>query len=326
MSFRILCISGGGYLGLYAAALLAKWEEQLGVPLASRFDLIAGTSIGGVLALAIAAEIPVSEVKTTFESQGETIFPNRGGTNRLLQRLKVLRSLFRPRYSSEPLRRVLRGVYEDRTMGDLARRVIVPAVNLNSGKPQLFKTPHHIDFHLDQSLSVVDVAMATSAAPTYFPAAKVGEGLFADGGLFANTPDLLALHEANYFLEVANKDIEMISVGTTSHVVGLSGAHTGNFGVVDWLTDERLISALMSSQERSAEFIAQHRLGDRYLRINAMQSEDVRRQLGLDIASSDAQRALNSFAEQSHREFSNHILLRSVFEHPAQNPTFPARI
>ena len=85
-------------------------------------------------------------------------------------------------------------------MGDLQHRVIIPAVNLTKGAPQMFKTAHHADFKRDHRLRLVDVALATAAAPTFFPISSIGDELFADGGLFANSPDLLALHEAEHFL------------------------------------------------------------------------------------------------------------------------------
>ena len=76
-AFHILSLSGGGYKGLYTAKVLAKIEEQFGCPIARKFDLIAGTSIGGILAISLALEIPVSEMVKLFVKNGEQIFsPN----------------------------------------------------------------------------------------------------------------------------------------------------------------------------------------------------------------------------------------------------------
>src|SRR5277367_2880466 len=76
------------------------------------------------------------------------------------------------------------------TIGDLKHPCIVPTVCLTKGGPQIFKTDHHADFSRDHRLKAVDVALATSAAPSYFPIAEIDDGLYADGGLYANSPDL----------------------------------------------------------------------------------------------------------------------------------------
>ena len=81
MPFQILCLSGGGFLGLYSISLLAAIEEQFGAPLAAHFDLIAGTSVGGIIALGLAAEVPAQKIKLAFEANGGMIFSNRNLTS-----------------------------------------------------------------------------------------------------------------------------------------------------------------------------------------------------------------------------------------------------
>ena len=76
--FRILALSGGGYLGLYTAIVLAQIEQRLGEPLGRRFDLIAGTSVGGILAMAVAFELPLSVIVDLFKNRGEQVFSGRG--------------------------------------------------------------------------------------------------------------------------------------------------------------------------------------------------------------------------------------------------------
>src|ERR1700722_15331694 len=72
--FQVLSLAGGGYRGLYTAQVIADLEEQLGAPIATRFDLIAGTSVGGILALALALEIPASRIVDLFTKHGQDIF------------------------------------------------------------------------------------------------------------------------------------------------------------------------------------------------------------------------------------------------------------
>src|ERR1700728_3213622 len=75
--FQVLALSGGGYRGLYTAKIIADIEAGDGVPFARRFDLIAGTSIGGILALALAPEIPAARMTEFFVEHGSEIFSRR---------------------------------------------------------------------------------------------------------------------------------------------------------------------------------------------------------------------------------------------------------
>jgi uncharacterized protein len=201
MPFHILSLSGGGYFGLYSVSVLAGIEEKVGRPVARCFDLMAGTSVGGIIALGLAAEVSAAEIKSAFERNGTAIFSDRPAPTTWSGTLRDFgRYLRKPKYRPDALRRtIVELVGEETRIGGLKHPVIVPAVNLTKGRPQVFKTPHNIDFCSDLHLKVVDVALATSAAPTYFPVAEIGDALYADGGLYANSPDLLALHEAEHF-------------------------------------------------------------------------------------------------------------------------------
>lgn len=95
--FHILALSGGGFRGLYTATVLKHLEEQLGGPLAHRFDLICGTSAGGLLALGLAAEIPAEQLQAMFEQDGVRIFNRPTGMRRILGPLK------RAKYSPDGL-------------------------------------------------------------------------------------------------------------------------------------------------------------------------------------------------------------------------------
>lgn len=202
MPFQILCLSGGGYLGLYSAALVAALEEHTGRPVAESFDLIAGTSIGGIIALGLAARRPAAEIRDAFLEHGPKIFSAKRPPPSAVEVAQLLARPTTPKFGQAELRGTIEEIVgADLTMGDLFHRVMVPAVNLTKGKPQVFKTAHHPTFVRDWRLKVVDVALATSAAPTYFPIHRIGGEMFADGGLYANSPDQLALHEAEHFLE-----------------------------------------------------------------------------------------------------------------------------
>jgi uncharacterized protein len=103
--FGILALSGGGFLGLYTIAILAALEKEIGAPIASRFDLLAGTSVGGIIALGLAAEIPVRDIQDAFEKNGTKIFSDRAAaTGGLRSFLELRRNALRPKYQAPQAR------------------------------------------------------------------------------------------------------------------------------------------------------------------------------------------------------------------------------
>ena len=327
MAFQILSLSGGGFLGLYTITVLTELEQRAGRPIASCFDLLAGTSVGGIIALGLAAEHPAAKIKRAFEENGARMFSERPApTTRLGQWRDVLRSMFSPKYDGYALREtIVKIVGEDATIGDLKYPTIVPAVNLTKGKPQVFKTDHHPTFQRDHRLRLVDVAAATSAAPTYFPIAEFGDELFADGGLFANSPDVIALHEAEHFFGVSVDDVRMLSIGTTTTQFSFSHVGGCHLGVLGWVRERRLAQAILSSQQLDAMYIVGHKLGDRYLRIDEVQSKEQERDLGLDVATEDAQKTIRGLASGSYQAVLNHPMLRTILSHRPPQPTFHHR-
>lgn len=324
MSFQILCLSGGGYLGLYSVALLAELERQSGARIASRFDLLAGTSIGGIIALALAAEKPAAEVQSAFEQNGKAIFgsgpPRRSACGLFID---LLRNALKSKYSADALRSTIAEIVgADLRIGELRHAVLIPAVNLSKGSPQIFKTPHHETFRLDLNLRVVDVALATSAAPTYFPLATIGDALYTDGGLYANSPDLLALHEATHFFKQSESDVRLLSIGTTTAQFSFAHFAYKSFGIVQWFKAARLLNVIIASQQRSVDFMMRHRLGASYLRLDETQSKEQEQILGLDVATLDAQRTIRALASGTAQRAINEPLLRTMLSHNASPPKF----
>jgi len=129
--------------GLYTAMVLAELEAVLGRPIASHFDLICDTSAGGMLALGLAAEIPVIELKDLFEKQGSRIFSCRNLARRFLG------FWLTAKHDSAGLRGVLTERFQDTTIGNWKHRVLMPTINYSTGRGQFFKTTHHPSFELD---------------------------------------------------------------------------------------------------------------------------------------------------------------------------------
>lgn len=326
--FNILSLSGGGFLGLYSASLLAGLERTSGAPIAKRFDLLAGTSIGGIVALGLAAEKSAAEITETFAVNGMDIFSDRPVASGWIgSAVDFYRSLLRPKYQSEALRSAIEKLVGVNTkIGDLAHRVIVPTVNLTKGLPQIFKTPHHPSLKMDLNRKVVDVALATAAAPTYFPIAEIDDALFADGGLYANSPDLLALHEAEYFLGQVNEDIHLLSIGTTTAQFSFAHAHGRQLGVWGWSREQRLVNVIIASQQHSVDYIMGHRLAERYLRLDASQSKEQERHLALDVATEPAQKTIRGLADATLQANINDRHLLAFLDHKAAPPIFHHKV
>jgi uncharacterized protein len=156
----------------------------------------------------------------------------------------------------------------------------------------VFKTRHKREWNRDWKFRAVDVAMATAAAPTFFELAEVGGSLYADGGLFANAPDLVAIHEAEHFFDVTPDRQRLVSVGTTTRSYSISFGAGREFGIGDWIEDERLFSVMISAQQQLVNQLVDHRLGERYCRIDHEPSQEQAKDLGLDIANDVAKQTL----------------------------------
>ena len=318
VAFQVLSLSGGGFLGLYTAAVLAELEERSGKRLIDCFDLFAGTSIGGIIALGLAAGRSATEIRDDFIEHGPRIFPTRPPESKAAWFGRFLRNIPAPLYQADPLRQTIEHIVgADTCMSDLIRPVVVPAVNLTKGGPKIFKTGHHERFVLDWSLKVVDVALATSAAPTYFPAHRIGDELFADGGMFANSPDMIAVHEAEQFLGVSRNEIHVLSVGTTTTDFAMSAALSPKMGVMGWMRNQRLTDVMIGSQQALINDMMHHVLADRYLRIDRRQADEQRAVLALDAATPDAIGNLQSLARASFAEVSADPRLRALLGHDA---------
>ena len=299
--FRILALSGGGYLGLYSAAVLAALEEQAGEPIGRRFDLIAGTSVGGITAAAVAFELPLSHLVRFFVEEGTEIFSPRAKPSGAVGRLLDLsRSVLGPKYDNEALRDAVHERLGEATFADALHPLLLPAVNVTRSLTKVFKTPHAEASRGDERVRVADAVLAACAAPAYFPSVEIGGALYADGGLFAVAPDQVALHEAEHFMGIDVARVRMLSIGTAT--VGYQPAEgiDAEAGAVGWLSDGRLILTLIAVQQQHVQAMMEDRLGARYLRLDAEWPADAG--LGIDIATPQAAKTLTSLAAQTVRE------------------------
>lgn len=206
--FRILSLDGGGLRGAYAASALARLEELSGRPTHEHFDLIAGTSTGGIIGIGLALGIPAAKILEFYQIRGPEIFPSRFGGN--------TRMAWGSKHRNEPLLAALRDVLGDKTIGDAFTRLCIPAVTATTGSPRVFKTSHHEDLKIDYRLPAWKVAMATSAAPFYLPGVALDGSMdvLVDGGLWANNPAFVGVFEAFTYLGRNLDEISVLSIGT----------------------------------------------------------------------------------------------------------------
>jgi patatin-like phospholipase/acyl hydrolase len=199
-NFRILSIDGGGIRGIYPAAVLAGLEETYvaGRSIAGYFDLIAGTSTGGIIALGLAAGLTAGDLQHLYLERGKDIFPPHGPgvIGRIVRRVSAYRRFLWYSYDQESLARVLRERFGDLALGSAGTRLCIPSFEGVHGEVYIFKTPHHPDFRKDLHEPMVKVALATSAAPTYYRPLRDAGYTFVDGGVWANNPVMIAVTEA----------------------------------------------------------------------------------------------------------------------------------
>ncbi len=295
---RVLSLSGGGYLGLYTARVLEFVEEEANRPLHTMFDLIAGTSIGGIIALGIAAGVPAKDIRATLELLGGDVFSRPIPVPLVGRALRRFKSVVFPIHSASALSTAVASlVGEEARVSDLKTNVIIPAVNVTHGRPYFFKTPHHELFIRDRDIALIDVALATAAAPVYFPLHRIKGELFADGGLFANNPDQIALFECEHYFDMKRSAINMMSIGTPKKSVSVSNRNGTNFGLLQWLKSERFPSLLLSVDQINQTAMMKKYLGDRYLKLEERIPEGMLDSLALDNASVSATRDLLALAE-----------------------------
>jgi len=253
--FQILSLDGGGARGIFSAALLAGLEQDLGCPVVSYFDLVVGTSTGGIIAAALGGGESAEAIVDLYVSKMSTIFPGP-------HRTRELRRLARPKYAADGLEKVLRGVFGDRLLGESRVPLVIPSFDLGENSIYLFKTPHAERLRRDWRVPLWQVAMATSAAPTYFPAFCLpGDGgRLVDGGVWANNPAMVGVAEAVSMFGQPLDTIRVLSIGATSDTrTRRRGLDHG--GLIQWFRSPKVTDVLLRGQSIGAFAQVLHLLG-----------------------------------------------------------------
>jgi uncharacterized protein len=253
--FRILAIDGGGIKGILPAAILAECERRFlrGGSAVGYFDLIAGTSTGGIIALGLGAGMRAEEVLQIYLRHGASIFPQPWIPpvpfgRQLRSVYQFARDLAVYRYDREPLERALRDCFGNRTLGSVEQRLNIPAFD-GFNEVNVLKTPHHPDFRLDWQEELVTVALATSAAPTFFSTYRNGTRHFADGGVWANNPIMVAVVDALSCFNIDRHKIKVLTLGCGDQDLRMSDGQVRRGGMFHW---RAIIESAMHLQSQNA--------------------------------------------------------------------------
>lgn len=263
ISFRILALDGGGIKGAYTASVLAALEEHLGVPVSKHFDLITGTSTGGIIALGLGLGMSAAEIRDFYKTSGTTIFPM---TRFLGRATRAIRHFFKPKHSQDVLRKQLEKAFYPggvvRKLHESQSRLVIPAYSSENGACHVFRTPHGKFLVQDALTPIAEVAIATAAAPTYFSAARIENKSatlsYFDGGVWANCPAMAGIVEAVCYLDVSLDRIDVLSIGTTDSPFNVHAFKKS--GILGW--GRNLISLLMNAQVSSSIEHAKNLVGE----------------------------------------------------------------
>jgi len=277
--FKILSLDGGGVRAILQSVILSRLVE-IYPNLIKEVDMFAGASAGGILSLSLAAGLNPIQTTELWEEIVPVVF-----TEGFFRKLASLDNTIRSVYSPDKLEAAIRAKVGDITLAELKQKVFVPTLRLDvdpihsgPGKvprwhPHFF---HNFPYSKTIDTKIVDVAMRTSAAPTFFP---IREG-YVDGGCFANHPTMACVAEAvrsgvNY------DDIVVLSIstGNIAKVISSDTYGTGDWGLIQWAP--HVVDMLLDSNSLCVDYECRHLLGDRYFRIDPLLS----RPFGLDEAS-----------------------------------------
>jgi uncharacterized protein len=273
----ILTIDGGGIRGVIPAVLLAAIEERAKEPISKLFDVIAGTSTGGILALGLSCpdasggpRFKADELVGMYRDQGKTIFPH--------EFLGFIRQLFEPKYSEEGRRKVLSERFQEARLKETLTEVLITSYDIEGRRPVFFRTALALEKPETHDFAMRDVALATSAAPTYFrpvrlPSGEPGRGdmVLVDGGVFANNPSMVGFVDQTG-AQGESEGTLMVSLGTGELTKAIPYKKAKRWGLIGW--GPRILDVVFDGVTESVQYEAETVIGDGYRRYQVRLDED----------------------------------------------------
>jgi uncharacterized protein len=285
---KVLSIDGGGIRGMIPALVLAEIERRTGRRAAALFDLIAGTSTGGILACALAkpGALSAERLVDLYEKEGPHIF-----SRSIWQRIRSGEGLLDEKYDAAAFDEVLGRYLGEARLKDTITDILVPVYDTERRRPEFFNSARaredpRRDFPLRQ------VARATSSAPTYFEPLLLGDRPLIDGGVFAINPGMSALAEVLRFSPGA--EVVLISLGTGQLTRPFPWEKVKDWGLLEWARP--LIDVVFDGSSDVVDYQLTHVLGrERFFRF---QTELTTASDDLDDASEANLRALRLTGER----------------------------
>jgi predicted acylesterase/phospholipase RssA len=193
----------------------------------------------------------------------------------------------------------------------------------------VFKTAHHETFQTDHKRLATDVALATAAAPFYFRRHVLDHNQYIDGGLFANAPGLVALHEAEHFLSARLEEVHLLSIGTMTSRFTVNPRRSKAGGILDWgqgsplKAAQRLFGITISVQESMTDNILQHRLTPaRYIKLDDVLTPDRAEAVSLDGTDKAACEVLTGSAKERAKHALGDLRVTELLSHVAAEARF----
>lgn len=250
--FRILSIDGGGLRGIIPVLILKEIERRSGKRITDLFDMIAGTSTGGLIACGLTVsddgknpKYTLEDIEKIYTERGKDIFPKK---NFIKSFISSVSSLKNPKFSADGLQKVLLDLLAQKRISDCMKPLFVTSYDLFNNEALLFKYRHAIKYPENNAL-LVDVCRATSAAPTYLPAYDFlyqdKKRVCVDGGIYMNNPAMGALVEVIKYHkeppynreELKLNDVSILTLGTGHYSSEIARKKVEGWGLLDWATN-----------------------------------------------------------------------------------------
>lgn len=257
--YRVLSIDGGGIRGVIPAVLLQHLEQATGKAISELFDLIIGTSTGGILAAGLTVprangspKLAAEDMLDLYVERGAEIF-----RRSFWDGVTSAGGMLDEQYSEKPLERLLKQYLGDATLTDCIKPVVITSYDIERREPYFFKS-RRAEESVDRNHFLRDAARATSAAPTYFEPAVIKSmatrptrRVLVDGGVFVNNPALAGFSEA-VSIGQRPEEIIVVSLGTGVATRAIPYEKAKDWGALGWIRP--LISVMMDGQADAADF------------------------------------------------------------------------
>lgn len=249
---RVLSIDGGGIRGIIPAMVLAELEARTGRPAAELFDLVAGTSTGGIIACALGTGRPATDIVRLYLDEGPEIF-----RRSVVRRLTTADGLLDERYDDDALEAALDAYLGATTLGASRVDLLITAYDLHARATVFFKSWREEWRHVPMR----DAARATAAAPTYFEPLLLDGRSLVDGGVFATNPAMCAYAEA---ARLGRGDLRVVSLGTGRLTKRIEHEDAVDWGQLEWVRP--IIDVVFDGVAAAVDYQLDHLLGGRHHR------------------------------------------------------------